>query len=237
MTTDRVFDGKNRRIFKILRDKIRVRVYTSVVEQTRAQKILEILSVRYPDAGCELSYRSVFELLVAVILSAQCTDRRVNAVTQELFEAADTPEKFLSMGQAELEQRIFSCGFYRQKAKSILSACGDILEKHGGRVPDDFDALIKMRGVGRKTANVLLSVAFGRGGHIAVDTHVFRVSRRLGLSAGSTPAAVEKDLTKAFSTGQTAAAHHVLIFHGRYCCRAARPHCANCPVAAYCMVR
>jgi len=208
--------------------------YNPVVEQSRAQKILEFLSKRYPNAGCELEYRTDFELLVAVILSAQCTDKRVNAVTKELFRIASHPQDFLDMGQAALEKHIFPCGFYRQKAKSILSASGDIIGKHGGQVPPDFDALIKMRGVGRKTANVLLSVAFGKPGHIAVDTHVFRVSHRLGLSEGKTPFEVEKDLTAAFSDTESAKAHHLLIFHGRYCCKARRPECGNCPVAEYC---
>ena len=202
--------------------------------ETHAQKVLKILRERYPDAGCELNYGSEFELLVAVILSAQCTDKRVNSVTAELFNAASTPKAFLAMGSDALEQRIFPCGFYRQKAKSILSACADIMNKHGGRVPDDFDALVALRGVGRKTANVVLSVAFGQHDRIAVDTHVFRVSRRLGLSRGSTPEAVEKDLTAAFRGEASAAVHHALIFHGRYCCHARKPKCGECPAAGLC---
>ncbi|MCL2797899.1 MAG: endonuclease III [Firmicutes bacterium] len=206
---------------------------SAITEQPRAQRILRLLQEKYPDAGCELDYSSGFTLLVAVILSAQCTDKRVNEVTAELFKTASDPQEFLDMGQAELERRIFPCGFYRQKAESILSASRDIIEKHGGRVPDDFDALIAMRGVGRKTANVVLSVAYHQS-RIAVDTHVFRVSRRLGLSKGETPEAVERDLTAAFSGGGGATAHHVLIFHGRYCCKARKPECGECPVAAYC---
>jgi endonuclease-3 len=174
-----------------------------------------------------------FELLVAVILSAQCTDKRVNLVTKELFKTASAPADFLRMGQAELEKRIYTCGFYRQKAKSILSAAADILARYDGRVPDDFDELLKLRGVGRKTANVMISVAFG-GAAIAVDTHVFRVSRRLGLSDGATPYEVEKDLTALLDETDRSRAHHLLIFHGRYCCKAQKPLCSECPVAHFC---
>ena len=204
------------------------------MEKERAHKILELLSARFPDAGCELRYRTDFELLVAVILSAQCTDKRVNRVTADLFKKASAPEDFLAMGREELEKLIYSCGFYRQKAKSILSAAADVKEKHNGRVPSDFGALVKMRGVGRKTANVVMSVAFG-GDNIAVDTHVFRVSRLLGLSKGKTPEAVEKDLAALLAHGGYARAHHLLIFHGRYCCKSQRPLCGECAVRPYCV--
>ena len=207
--------------------------YDYTMTNPQAQHILGLLSAKYPDAACELTYNSDFQLLVAVILSAQCTDKRVNRVTKELFAHADTPEGILSLGQDALEKLIYTCGFYRQKAKSILSCAADILAHHAGRVPNTFNQLVKLRGVGRKTANVVLSVAFNKP-RIAVDTHVFRVSRRLGLSNGTTPKSVEADLEKVFLPESLTQAHHVLIFHGRYCCKARNPDCTNCPVTAHC---
>ena len=200
---------------------------------TRAQEIYDILFNTYPNASVELNFNSTYELLVAVILSAQCTDKRVNLVTNELFKAANTPQSMLSLGEDKLKQYIHSCGFYNQKAKSIISASLDILTKHSGQVPDNFDDLIKLKGVGRKTANVVLSNAFNVPA-IAVDTHVFRVSRRLGLSDGKTPDAVENDLNNLFADGQKSLVHHLLIFHGRYCCHSQKPNCGDCPLTQYC---
>ena len=154
------------------------------------QAILDELSRLYPEAKPALVYRSPYELLVAVILSAQCTDERVNKVTAELFKEHSTARSMLTLSQEELEQAIYSCGFYRNKAAHILSASRDIVEKFGGEVPSDPEALRTLAGVGRKTANVVYSVAFG-GDAIAVDTHVFRVANRLGLASGKTPEAVE----------------------------------------------
>jgi len=200
--------------------------------EDKAQEILRILTTHYPDAHCELNYTSDFELLVAVILSAQCTDKRVNIVTQNLFKITNTPAAMLELGQERLEKIIYPCGFYRQKTRSILATAHELLAKYGGVVPNDFDALVRLQGVGRKTANVVLGELFGTGG-IAVDTHVFRVSRRLGLSNGKDPYAVEKDLTNIFK-GQNHQAHHALIFHGRYCCKSQRPECGKCPVTEFC---
>ncbi|MCI9519179.1 MAG: endonuclease III [Clostridia bacterium] len=195
--------------------------------------IISALEKTYPDAHCELDFGSVFELLVAVILSAQCTDKRVNEVTKTLFKRANTPKAFAEMPTEELEKLIYSCGFYRNKAKNIKSMSLDVLTRFGGKVPEDFDELLSLAGVGRKTANVVTSVAYGGDG-IAVDTHVFRVSHRLGLSDGKTPYDVEKDLTALIEPQKRADAHHLLIFHGRYCCKSQRPDCGKCPVIEYC---
>lgn len=198
-----------------------------------AKTIIEILEREYPDAGCELNFGSDFELLVAVILSAQCTDKRVNAVCGELFKKYNTPEQFASLEEEELWERIKPCGFYRSKAKSIISSSKDIVNKFGGKVPDSFDDLLSLCGVGRKTANVVSGVAFNKPA-LPVDTHVFRTSRRLGLSDSKTPDGVEKDLVAALSEEDRIRAHHVLIFFGRYRCHSRRPECAGCPVKEYC---
>ncbi|MDE7452918.1 MAG: endonuclease III [Clostridia bacterium] len=196
-------------------------------------KILQGLAKLYPDAKPELKYNSPYELLVAVILSAQCTDARVNKVTEVLFRGYNTPEKMLSLSQAELEKYIFACGFYRNKAAHILSASRDIIEKFGGKVPDNLEELQTLAGVGRKTANVVFAVAFG-GDAIAVDTHVFRVSNRLGLANGATPEKVEQGLMQAIPKDQWSKAHHYLIYHGRRVCHSQKPDCLNCTLKEYC---
>lgn len=195
--------------------------------------LLQLLRDKYPAASCELHYDTPFHLLVSVILSAQCTDKRVNEVTPKLFAVYDTPADFANADILTLQQLIYSCGFYRNKAANIISAARDIVQKFGGEVPSNFDDLLTLGGVGRKTANVVMAVAFG-GNTIAVDTHVFRVSHRLGLSDGKTPYDVEKDLMAAFDPADYAYLHHLLIFHGRYCCKSQRPLCGECPVAAMC---
>ncbi len=187
----------------------------------------------YPDAKPALHYRTAYELLVAVILSAQCTDERVNKVTATLFEAYSTPEKMCTLSQTALEKYIFSCGFYRMKAEHILSASRDILEKFGGEVPNTVEKLMSLAGVGKKTANVVYSVWFG-GAAIAVDTHVFRVSNRLGLAKGDTPFVVEAGLNKAIPKENWSKAHHWLIWHGRRVCRSQKPNCESCTLAEYC---
>lgn len=199
----------------------------------RITEIFTRLKAKYPAAKCELGYNSVFELLVAVILSAQCTDKRVNEVTKDLFVYANTPEQFAVMDQEDLEKRIFTCGFYHNKAKNIIAASKDICEKFGGQVPSDMENLLSLSGVGRKTANVVLNVAF-RQPTIPVDTHVFRVSHRLEFSDGKTPDDVEYDLVRSVPTDFKPDAHHLLIFHGRYCCKAIKPDCDNCPLTDLC---
>lgn len=199
-----------------------------------ADIIIERLSALYPDAHCELDYTTPYELLVAVILSAQCTDKRVNIVTKELFKHANTPQKMLELGSSRLEELIRSCGFFRAKAAAIISTSADILAKYGGNVPDTFEQLLSLKGVGRKTANVMMSVAFNEPA-IAVDTHVFRLSHRLNLSEGKTPYDVEKDLSALLADEQKSLFHHLLIFHGRYCCKAQKPLCGKCNLIDICV--
>lgn len=203
------------------------------MKKSDKQAALAVLAQLYPDAKPALIYSTPYELLVAVILSAQCTDERVNKVTAVLFERYSTPQAMITLSQAELERYIFSCGFYRMKAEHILSASRDIIEKYGGEVPDTVEALMGLAGVGKKTANVVYSVAFG-GAAIAVDTHVFRVSNRLGLAKGKTPEEVEKGLNKAIPKEDWAKAHHWLIYHGRRVCHSRNPQCENCTLRSVC---
>ena len=197
------------------------------------KRAIEILAKTYPNAKPALHYTTPYELLVAVVLSAQCTDERVNKVTAELFPFYSTPQKMVTLSQEELEKKIFSCGFYRMKAKHILSASHDILERFSGEVPQTVEELKSLAGVGQKTANVVYSVAFG-GEAIAVDTHVFRVSNRLGLAKGDTPEKVEKGLNKAIEKSLWGQAHHWLIWHGRKVCSSRKPNCENCPLSNLC---
>ena len=203
------------------------------MEKADKSIVLEELASLYPDAKPALHYTTAYELLVAVILSAQCTDERVNKVTAVLFEKYSTPQAMVTLSQKELEEYIFSCGFYRMKAEHILSASRDILEKFGGEVPNTVESLMELAGVGKKTANVVYSVAFG-GAAIAVDTHVFRVSNRLGLAKGNTPLAVEEGLCKAIPKEDWSKAHHWLIYHGRRVCHSQRPNCGNCTLNGVC---
>lgn len=177
-----------------------------------------------------------FEVLVAVILSAQCTDKRVNEVTKILFPIADTPEKILQLGQARLEEIIRPCGFFHMKAKHIIETARILLERYGGEVPRDFDELIKLPGVGRKTANVVLSVTFGTPA-LAVDTHVFRLANRLQLAEGKTPLEVENGLKDLIPRSKWSEAHHWLIWHGREICTARKPKCSDCPLSKICPSR
>ena len=194
---------------------------------------LRILRELYPNAKPALTFKTPFELLIAVILSAQCTDVRVNVVTGRLFQYANTPEAIAALGQVKLETAIHDCGFFRMKAKHILETCHILLQEYGGEVPADFEALQKLPGVGRKTANVVMSVAF-HAPAIAVDTHVFRVANRLHLAVGKTPLEVEKRLQKAISREDWSDAHHWLILHGRQLCKARKPLCGECPLAPVC---
>ena len=180
-----------------------------------------------------LEFGTPYQLLIAVMLSAQCTDARVNKVTEKLFLNYGTPEKMIELTQEELEKYIFSCGLYKTKAKHILQATNDILQKHGGQVPDSFDKLSALSGVGRKTANVVCSVAFGKNA-IAVDTHVYRVSKRIGLAQGKTPLEVEKSLMSNIDEQDWRRAHHYLIYLGRSFCKAHGYDCDNCPIKEEC---
>ncbi len=203
------------------------------MDKAKANKIIEILSNTYPDAETALDFNSPYELLVAVILSAQCTDKRVNIVTKELFKNYDTPEKMITLSQEELERYIHSCGFYHAKASHILQASRDIIEKFNGKVPETQEELKTLAGVGQKTANVVFSVAFN-GQAIAVDTHVFRVSHRLGLSHAKDPLGTETDLNGLIDRDMWRHAHHFLINHGREVCHSRKPDCINCNLKDYC---
>ena len=203
------------------------------VPQDVARKQLDILERTYPRAETALEYSNPFELLIAVILSAQCTDARVNMTTPTLFKKYPTPEKLAKARQEDVEQIIKSCGFFRMKARTIISCARDLAEKHAGEVPREREELEALAGVGRKTASVVMSVAFQEAA-IAVDTHVFRVSHRLGLTLGKTPRDVEDDLEAIVPRPQWRHAHHWLILHGRAICKAPAPLCAKCPVNELC---
>ena len=197
------------------------------------EKQLAILEQTYAGAVPELIFNSTFELLISVILSAQCTDKRVNAVTAELFPVANTPHQFLALGQAKLETLIKPCGFFRTKAKNILATCQKLVDDFNGEVPESFDELVKLPGVGRKTANVVTSVAFKKPA-IAVDTHVFRISNRLQLATGETPLEVELGLQEVIPREKWSDAHHWLIWHGRKLSKARQPLCLQCPLIKVC---
>jgi endonuclease III len=198
-----------------------------------AQQSLRILSELYKDARPALHYATAYELLIAVILSAQCTDERVNKVTAELFKEHNTPETMLLLSQEQLEKYIFSCGLYKSKAAHILSATKDIVERFGGQVPESFSDLKSLAGVGQKTANVVSAVWFDKDA-IAVDTHVFRVSNRLGLADANTPLKTEEQLKKVIPQKDWSKAHHWLIYHGRRVCHSQKPDCGNCALREYC---
>jgi endonuclease-3 len=197
-------------------------------------KLLADLSRTYPDAHCELDYGNPLELLVATILSAQCTDKRVNKVTPALFACCKTAVDYVALRASELERLIQSTGFFRNKAKAIQAACKGIMEKHGGRVPETMEALTSLHGVGRKTANVILGSAFGRNEGVVVDTHVARLSQRLGLTKQKTPEKIEADLMRLVPREQWTMFSHWLIWHGRRRCYARGPDCAQCELAAMC---
>lgn len=197
-----------------------------VTKKIRDEQLRRLGEV-YKNDGPMLHFSSPFTLLVAVILSAQCTDKRVNVVTQRLFPRLDTPAKMAALTLPQLETEIHDCGLYHSKAKHILAMSHMLLEKYHGQVPEDFDELVKLPGVGRKTANVVWSVGFGHPA-IAVDTHVFRVSNRLKLAVGKTPLEVEMGLHKAIPEKDWSAAYHWLIWHGRRVCHARKPDCETC---------
>lgn len=197
--------------------------------------VIKILSENFNDKPA-LVFNTPYQLLVAVILSAQCTDERVNKVTAELFKKYDTPEKMNELSVSELQKYIFSCGLYKTKAEHILSATRDIIDKFGGEVPDTLEDLRTLAGVGRKTANVVYSVAFG-GSAIAVDTHVFRVANRTGLAIGKNVLDVEKGLMKNIPQKDWSRTHHYLIYLGRSFCKAAKPNCEACPIKEQCEKR
>lgn len=203
------------------------------MNKKQRQEVLDILEEEYGDEKCGLNFETPFELLIATMLSAQCTDVRVNMVTAELFKIYNTPEKILGLNEGELREKIKSCGLSNTKAKNILLTCYQILEEHGGEVPKTLEELTALPGVGRKTANVVLSNAFDVPA-IAVDTHVFRVSRRIGLAKGNNVHQVEESLMKNLPREKWSRAHHWIIWHGRKVCSARNPKCECCALQSIC---
>jgi endonuclease-3 len=207
---------------------------TAPERRKRAGRIVRLLKKEYPDARCSLNYSNPLELLVATILSAQCTDERVNLVTAELFRKHRTAEDYARAPAAELERDIHSTGFFRNKARSIQGACRLIAEKYKGRVPDTMEELLELPGVARKTANVVLGNAYGVASGVVVDTHVARLSERLGLTREKTPEKIERDLTSLVPKPDWIIFPHLLIAHGRKVCKARGPLCGECVLAKLC---
>jgi len=197
-------------------------------------EIVEILKKTYPDAKCSLDFKTPFEMVIAVMLSAQCTDERVNKVTPILFEKYSTPETLANIPQAELEEIIKPCGFYKNKAKNIIECSKKILSSFNGKVPQTMEELVTLAGVGRKSANVIMLEAFEKPSGIAVDTHVKRLSNRIGLSSNTNPLKIEQDLIKIFPKRYLKDINHLFIWHGRNCCMARKPKCSICAINSYC---
>lgn len=201
--------------------------------QKKSKTVYKKLAAKYPDADIELDYSNPLELLVATMLSAQCTDKKVNQVTKELFAKYKRPEDYLEVPPEELEQDIRPTGFYRQKTKSLRGVMQALVDDYDGCVPEDLASMTALPGIGRKTANVILGNAFGVPG-IAVDTHVKRVANRIGLTTNSNPDKIEKDLMRLYPEAEWVNLSHVLIFHGRYTCKSRKPMCEECPVTEHC---
>ncbi|MEW8997026.1 MAG: endonuclease III [Thermoanaerobacter sp.] len=204
------------------------------ITKEEALKVIEILKNTYPNAKSGLKFTNPFELLIATILSAQCTDKRVNIITDRLFKKYKTPEDFLKLTPEELQEEIRECGLYRNKSKSILETCKILKEKYDSKVPETLEELLTLPGVGRKTANVVLSNAFSKQA-IAVDTHVFRVSNRIGLADSKDVFTTEKQLMELIPENLWSLSHHLLIHHGRNLCTARKPKCDECPVNHLCL--
>lgn len=200
----------------------------------QAAKVIAALAAEYGDAECALVHRNAFELLIATILSAQCTDERVNMVTPELFRRWPTPADFATAKLAEIEKAVQSTGFFRNKAKNIQGCCRALVEQHGGEVPTDLEALVKLPGVGRKTANVVLGTAFGIPSGVVVDTHVTRLCNRLGLTEGTDAVKIERDLMPLVPQEEWIHFSHRLIHHGRRVCKARKPLCEGCTMLKFC---
>ena len=197
-------------------------------------KIIEILKNTYPDAKCSLDFATPFEMLIAVILSAQCTDDRVNKTTPSIFSKYNTPEDFANMDVKLLEQLIHPCGFYKNKAKSIKETSSILIKQYNGKVPQTMEELMSLPGVGRKTANVVMLEAFNKPQGIAVDTHCKRIANRIGLSDENDPEKIEKDLLKIIPKEYYKDVNHILIWHGRNTCIARNPKCDLCPIKDFC---
>lgn len=204
-----------------------------MLSKVKRENILRILEETYKDTKTALNYNSPFELLIAVILSAQCTDERVNVITKRLFPRLNTPEKMGKLTQEEMETEIHDCGLYHAKAKNILGTCHMLVERFNSVIPNDIKTLMELPGVGQKTANVVASIIYNIPA-IAVDTHVFRVSHRLGMARGNDPLATEKELQKAIPMDKWSDAHHWFIWHGRKICKARKPLCKECVLLEEC---
>ncbi len=197
-------------------------------------EIIKLLKKAYPDAKCSLDFTSPFEMLIAVMLSAQCTDERVNKTTPSIFKKYNTPEDFVNIDISKLENLIHPCGFYKNKAKNIKACSKKIIEDFNGQVPDNMNDLTTLPGVGRKSANVIMLEAFGKPCGIAVDTHAKRLANRIGLSNETDPEKIEQDLINIFHKKYLKDINHLLVWHGRNCCTARNPKCDNCPISVYC---
>jgi len=204
-----------------------------MLKKTQIPAVLDALEKEYPDAECALDHQNIYQLLIAVVLSAQTTDVSVNKVTPSLFEAYPTPETLSKAKNEDVEEMLKTIGMYRTKARNIINLTKQLCEKYGGSVPHDYDALVSFPGVGRKTANVVLSVGFGEQ-RIAVDTHVFRVSNRIGLVKAKDVLSTELSLMKRVPKERWSRTHHSLIFHGRQCCSARNPKCEQCCISELC---
>ena len=199
-----------------------------------ASEIIKILKNFYPEAKCSLDFKTPFQIVIAVMLSAQCTDERVNKITPELFKKYGTPEKMASMDIKILEEIIHPCGFYKNKAKNALACSQKLVKEYNSIVPDNMEDLIKLPGVGRKSANVIMLEAFNNPQGIAVDTHARRISNRIGFSSETTPEKIEKDLLKQFKKSDWYDVNHLFVWHGRQICTARNPKCSECPIQKYC---
>jgi endonuclease III len=216
-----------------VRAKPRARRPKTLYTPAEIHEIFRRFSVQRPEPKGELEHVNAFTLLVAVVLSAQATDAGVNKATRPLFAVADTPEKMLALGEEKLGEYIRTIGLWRAKAKNVIALCQALIRDHGGKVPDDREELVKLPGVGRKTANVVLNMAFGQH-TMAVDTHIFRIGNRIGLAPGKTPEQVEAELVRIIPEEYMRHAHHWLILHGRYVCKARKPECSRCVIADLC---
>jgi endonuclease-3 len=224
---------ENLRVLCVLRGLRRKNLVTPE-EKQRTKKIITLLRKEYPDMRCSLNFTNALELTIATILAAQCTDERVNIVTADLFRKYRKPEDYLKVPVTELEQDIRPTGFFRNKAKSIQGACKLIVEKFGGQVPQNFDDLLTLPGVARKTANVVMGNAFGVASGVVVDTHVTRITQLLGLTANSAPEKIERDLIELVPQKDWIDFPHLMIFHGRAVCIARRPQCDKCVLEKLC---
>lgn len=197
-------------------------------------EIIEILRKTYPEAKCSLDFKTPFELVIAVMLSAQCTDERVNKVTPTIFNKYSTPQDFVNIDINELEKLVHPCGFYKNKAKNIKACSEKIIRDFNGEVPKTMEELMSLPGIGRKSANVIMLEAFGTALGIAVDTHAKRLSNRIGLSSETEPEKIEKDLLAIFPKKYLKDINHLFIWHGRNCCISRNPKCNTCPISSYC---